>query len=330
MDLPLLSAFFAAFSITLYVLLDGFDLGVGALLLLEPNESSRNQMVDSITPTWDGNETWLVMTGVTLLAAFPIAYSILMPAFYVPVTIMVLALGLRGVSFEFRIQIKRYRHFWDAVFSVASIVAACMQGLILGGLIQGVPIHADSFSGTVFDCWRPFPLLCAVDVLAAYVVLGACWLNLKTAKLTRSFAEQTLRFTLPAFLILFGIGCLTAARIRPEVRMAWETHSSSLAGIVVLMAMAAVVLFGGIVKRLELQPFVAGLAMVAFGIVGIVILIFPNIIPFRLSLWDASASRLSQMFFLIGAAVVTPMVLTYSAYAYWVFRGKTPENGWEL
>jgi cytochrome d ubiquinol oxidase subunit II len=330
MDLPLLSAFFAAFSITLYVLLDGFDLGVGALLLLEPNESSRNQMVDSITPTWDGNETWLVMTGVTLLAAFPIAYGILMRAFYVPVTIMVLALGLRGVSFEFRFQIKRYRHFWDAVFSLASIVAACMQGLILGGLIQGVPIHADSFSGTVFDCWRPFPILCAVDVLAAYVVLGACWLNLKTAKLTRSFAEQTLRFTLPAFLILFGIGCLTAARIRSEVRMAWEAHSSSLASIVVLMAMAAVVLFGGIVKRLELQPFVAGLAMVAFGIVGIVILIFPNIIPFRLSLWDASASRLSQVFFLIGAAVVTPMVLTYSAYAYWVFRGKTPENGWEL
>src|SRR5438094_8305839 len=144
MDLPLISAVFAAFSITMYVLLDGFDLGVGALLLLQSHETSRNHMVDSITPTWDGNETWLVMTGVTLLAAFPVAYGIVMPAFYLPIIVMLLALGLRGVSFDFRYQVAgKRRRFWDIAFSVGSIVAASMQGLIVGGLIQGVAITGD-------------------------------------------------------------------------------------------------------------------------------------------------------------------------------------------
>src|SRR3984957_16930007 len=150
MDLPLLSALFAGFSLMLYVLLDGFDLGVGALLLFQKQEEFRDNMIDSITPTWDGNETWLIMTGVTLLAGFPIAYGILMPAFYVPLVIMLLALGLRGVSFEFRPQMKGYRRHWDVVFGVGSIVTACMQGLILGGLIQGVTIRGEAFTGSVF------------------------------------------------------------------------------------------------------------------------------------------------------------------------------------
>ena len=137
MDMPLLCAGFAALSVTFYVLLDGFDLGVGALLLLQPHEKSRDHMVDSITPTWDGNETWLIMTGVTLLAAFPIAYGILMPALYIPIIVMLLSLGLRGVSFEFRSQMKRYRRRWDVIFAIGSIVAASMQGLILGALLRG-------------------------------------------------------------------------------------------------------------------------------------------------------------------------------------------------
>src|SRR5579872_4015741 len=155
MDLPLLSAIFAAFSITMYVLLDGFDLGVGALLLLQPHEASRNHMVDSITPTWDGNETWLIMAGVTLLAGFPIAYGILLPAFYLPLIAMLLALGLRGVSFEFRYQVVKGRRAWDVLFSVGSMVAALMQGCIVGGLIQGVAIDGERFSGSVFDVFQP-------------------------------------------------------------------------------------------------------------------------------------------------------------------------------
>jgi hypothetical protein len=172
MDMPLLCAGFAALSVTFYVLLDGFDLGVGALLLLQPHEPSRDHMVDSITPTWDGNETWLIMTGVTLLAAFPIAYGILMPALYIPIIVMLLALGLRGVSFEFRAQMKPYRRRWDVIFAIGSLTAACMQGLILGAMIEGISVDGVAFSGSVFDCFRPFPWLCALCVLEGYVVLA--------------------------------------------------------------------------------------------------------------------------------------------------------------
>src|SRR6202162_2780068 len=147
MNLPLLSALFTAFALSLYVLLDGFDLGVGALLLAQSDERLRDRMVDSITPTWDGNETWLIMAGVALLAAFPIAYGILLPAFYLPLIAMLLALGLRGVSFEFRYQGLRGRPAWDAAFSIGSIVAALMQGLIVGGLILGVTIEGERFGG---------------------------------------------------------------------------------------------------------------------------------------------------------------------------------------
>ena len=156
MDLPLLSALFAAFAITLYVMLDGFDLGVGAMLLAQTDERLRDQMVDSIMPTWDGNETWLIMAGVALLAAFPIAYGVLLPAFYLPLIIMLLALGLRGVSFEFRFQAIGARRFWDLAFGLGSIVAALMQGLIVGGLIQGVTVSGERFGGSVFDVFRPF------------------------------------------------------------------------------------------------------------------------------------------------------------------------------
>jgi cytochrome d ubiquinol oxidase subunit II len=173
MDLPLLSASFLAFTLTLYVILDGFDLGVGILLLLQPAKAARDHMVDSITPTWDGNETWIIMAGVTLLAAFPIAYSILLPAFYLPVIVMLLALGFRGVSFEFRVQSIEHRRAWDVAFGVGSLVAALMQGLILGGLMQGVTVQNRQFAGSVLDILRPLPIISGITLLFGYAVLGA-------------------------------------------------------------------------------------------------------------------------------------------------------------
>jgi cytochrome d ubiquinol oxidase subunit II len=165
MPLPLLSAAFAALSLTLYVLLDGFDLGVGILLLFQKDEQNRDHMIDSITPTWDGNETWLIMAGVTLLAGFPIAYGILMPALYLPLIVMLLALGLRGVTFEFRIQIKRFRRYWDIVFGIGSVIAAAMQGIVVGALLQGISVRSISFNGSVFDCFSTFSCLCSLASL---------------------------------------------------------------------------------------------------------------------------------------------------------------------
>jgi len=329
MNLPLLSACFAALSVTFYVLLDGFDLGVGALLLLQPHEGSRDHMVDSITPTWDGNETWLIMTGVTLLAAFPIAYGILMPALYLPVIVMLLALGLRGVSFEFRAQAKQYRRKWDLVFALGSITAAYMQGLILGALLQGVSVDGIAFSGSVFDCFRPFPLLCGVCVLVAYAVLGGCWLQFKATALLQKFAERTLRFALPLFAATFVAAARVSVSIQPGILVAWQAHTKLLATLSGIMIVAALILFAGIGKHPDARPFAASLVMVAAGIVGLSVLVFPDIVPFRVSLWDAAASRLSQIFLLTGATFVSPVVLGYSFFAYWVFRGKTPEKGWD-
>jgi cytochrome d ubiquinol oxidase subunit II len=329
MDLPLLSALFAAFALSLYVLLDGFDLGVGALLLVQPDERLRDRMVDSIMPTWDGNETWLIMAGVTLLAAFPIAYGILLPAFYLPLIAMLLALGLRGVSFEFRYQVRRGRRVWDAAFSLGSIVAALMQGLVVGGLIQGVSIDGERFGGSVFDVFRPFALLVSTAVLVGYVVLGAGWLHLKGTAALRRFAERILRRATPIFVGFAAATCIAAALVQPGIAAAWASDYAPLSLISVLFLAAALALMRAIGGRPDARPFALGLVLFALGLIGLGLAIFPDVVPFRLTLWQAASSTLSHVFLLIGAVIVTPIVLAYSVFAYRVFRGKTPEQGWE-
>jgi cytochrome d ubiquinol oxidase subunit II len=328
-SLPLASALFATFSLTLYVLLDGFDLGVGALLLIQSDETQRDRMVDAIMPTWDGNETWLIMAGVTLLAAFPIAYGVLLPAFYLPLIAMLLALGLRGVSFEFRYQAHRDRRFWDRLFGVGSVVAALAQGLIVGGLLQGVDVaDGERFAGSVFDIFQPFALLTALSVLVGYTVLGGGWLHLKGIGPLRIFSEGVLRRATPVFVVLAAAVCVAAARIQPGVRAIWSAQEVPLIVIVALFLIVAAVLMRVIGLRPDGRPFFLGLALFALGVAGLGITIFPDIVPFRLSLWAAASSTLSHVFLLTGAVVVTPVVLAYSAFSYRVFRGKTPAEGW--
>jgi cytochrome bd ubiquinol oxidase subunit II len=329
MDLPLLSALFAALALSLYVVLDGFDLGVGALLIVQSDEKLRDRMVDSITPTWDGNETWLIMAGVALLAAFPIAYGILLPAFYLPLIAMLLALGLRGVSFEFRYQAESSRRAWDVAFGLGSIIAALMQGFIVGGLIQGVAVDDERFSGSVFDVFQPFSLLVAVAVLAGYMVLGGGWLHLKATRSLQGFADRSLRRTTPVFVGLAAATCTAASFVQPGVSEAWTSHPEVLTIIVILFLSTAGALTQAIGRSSALRPFLLGLVLFVLGVAGLGITIFPDIVPFRLTLWQAASASLSHVFLLIGAAVVTPIVLAYSAFAYRVFRGKTPEQGWE-
>ncbi len=330
MDLPLLSALFAAFALLLYVVLDGFDLGVGALLLLPSDERVRDRMVDSVVPIWDGNETWLIMAGVTLLAAFPVAYGILLPAFYLPLIVMLLALGLRGVSFEFRMQTERMRRAWDIAFSLGSIVAALMQGLIVGGLIQGIAVDGEHFGGSVFDVFRPFCLLVSLAVLSGYVVLGAGWLHLKGTAALRAFAERILHTAVPAYLGLASVSTAAATLVQPQMLAAWSAHMTLLSAIALLFLLLAITLWRAIGGRSDGRPLFLGLALFVLGIAGLGVAVFPDIVPYRLSLWDAASSSQSQVFVLLGAAIVTPIVLSYSAFAYYVFRGKTPEQGWEI
>ena len=327
--LPVLSAAFASFAIALYVMLDGFDLGVGALLLIQTDEHLRDEMVNSIVPTWDGNETWLVMAGVTLLAAFPVAYSIVMPAIYLPLIAMLLALASRGVSFDFRFQQGNRRRLWDVAFSVGSMTAALMQGLVLGGLIQGVTITGNHFGGSVFDILRLFPLVTAFAVLAGYIVLGSGWLHLKAKGLLHGFAERMLRGATPTFAALAIVACITAAVVQPGVQAAWAGHYVPLTVIAILFLGASVALMKAIGGRSDVLPFALALILFALGISGLIVVISPDIVPFRMSLWDAASSASTQLFLLTGAIIVTPVVLAYSAFAYRVFRGKTPEEGWE-
>jgi cytochrome d ubiquinol oxidase subunit II len=331
MDLPLLSALFLVFALTLYVLLDGFDLGVGALLLAQPDERIRNRMIDAIAPTWDGNETWLIMAGVTLLAAFPLAYGVLLPAFYLPLIVMLLSLGLRGVSFEFRDHSENHRRRWDIMFTGGSLAAALAQGIIVGGLIQGVYVNRDTFAGSPLDTFRPYCLLTGVTVLAGYATLGAGWLRLKGEDATRGFARAHQRWLPIAF---FGLTIITAgigAVVQPKLIATWRDHAVAIS-ICSLVFSACALRIASVAGRDDVNDrigFGLALAMMLSGLAAFVLSVFPNVIPFRISLWEAASGTASHKFLLIGAVVVTPVVITYSAFSYWVFHDRTPAEGWE-
>jgi cytochrome bd ubiquinol oxidase subunit II len=331
MDLPVLSGLFLAIALSLYVMLDGFDLGVGALLLLEADESRRDRMIDAIAPTWDGNETWLIMAGATLLASFPTAYSVLLPAFYVPLIIMLLSLGLRGVCFEFRYQTVEARGRWDAVFAVGSILASFAQGVFVGGLITGVQVDKGTFVGGSFDWLTPFSVLFGFASLTGFAVLGAGWLYFKGQEKTRSFAEKSLRLITPAFFMLSFTTSFAAYRIQPQVAEAWRHHLVALivlGGIFILTGLSITLRARAGQFVFDAEPFIGGLVMFICALIGLVLTCEPNIVPFRISIWEAASPATSEAFLLIGVSFVVPVVIGYSAYAHWIFRGKTPKEGW--
>jgi cytochrome d ubiquinol oxidase subunit II len=329
MILPLLSAVYAVFALTLYVMLDGFDLGVGMLLLLQRDQASRDHMVDSITPTWDGNETWLILAGVTLLAGFPLAYGILMPALYVPLIVMLLSLGLRGVSFEFRVQTRSLRPHWDRVFAIGSLFAALMQGLVVGTLLQGVAVQGTRYAGGPFEFTRPLPLICGVGLAISYMVLGAGWLHLKGNTSIENFARRCLRRLVPAQLVVTLGAVVYAVASVAELRGAILLQRTTFLVVGSAGALVTVSIVASLRSRRKSLPLLLGLASFLVAIAALGGIVFPYIVPFSLTLWDAAAPRLSQLFVLVGASIVTPVVITYSLFAYWVFRGKTPDRGWE-
>jgi cytochrome d ubiquinol oxidase subunit II len=327
-ELALFTAAFVALALTLYVLLDGFDLGVGALLLVQDDARLRDGMIDAIAPTWDGNETWLVMAAIALFAGFPIAYGIILPALYVPLIVMLLALGVRGVTFEFRVQSEKWRRRWDMAFGIASVVAALAQGAAVGTLIRGVHVEDDRFAGSVFDFMNPLAVLTACALLAGYVMLGAGWLRVKQRDELRAFAGRMLRASNLVFVILLAIVCIAAAVTQPDVRSRFAEHwlAFSLLAIVLLVSQAAAML--SVAGNSDLKPFAFSLLQCCITALGAWLVVYPDAVPFRVDLWTAAAAPSTHAFLLVGAAVVTPVVLTYSAFAYRVFRGKTPAEGW--
>jgi cytochrome d ubiquinol oxidase subunit II len=327
-DLPLIWAGLIGLAVAMYVILDGFDLGVGLLFAFTKKESERDQMIASIAPFWDGNETWLVLGGGGLLVAFPRAYAVIMPALYLPVIVMLLALVFRGVAFEFRHIAVTSKRYWNFAFAAGATLAALSQGVILGGLIQGIKVENGGFAGGVFDWATPFAALCGLGVVAGYALLGATWLVMKTSGTVAKRARSQAKFLLLAVLVFMAIVSVWTPLSVERIALRWFSTPNIyyLWPVPFLTALTALVAWRGLEKGREVIPFIAAIGLFLLGYAGLVISVFPYIVPPALTIWQTAASPSSQMFMLVGTLALLPVILGYIVFVYWVFRGKVHEG----
>ena len=321
-DLPLIWAGIIGVSVAMYVVLDGFDLGIGTLMPFVKSDADRDQIMASIAPFWDGNETWLVMGGVGLLVAFPPAYAIVMPAFYLPVIVMLLALVFRGVAFEFR-EVGN-KTLWNAAFATSSTIAGFCQGVTLGGLIQGVRVENGAFAGGAFDWATPFALLCGLGVVTGYALLGATWLVMKTDGPVADRARALAKPLLVAVLAFMVAVSLWTPLDNPHIAGRWFSLPNILFlwPVPLITALTAFAAWRALDKGRDVAPFAASVALFLLGYLGLAISTFPYLVPFSLTIWQAAAAPSSQMFMLVGTAVLLPLTFAYTGYVYWLFRGK--------
>jgi cytochrome d ubiquinol oxidase subunit II len=324
--LPVVWAGLIAFAVLAYVVLDGFDLGVGILFLAEHDYEERGVMVNSIAPMWDGNETWLVLGGAGLFAVFPLAYGVIMPALYPTIIGMLLALIFRGVAFEFRFRAEavRSRWIWDLAFCGGSTLAAFCQGLTLGGLLQGIHHIDGAYKGGWFDWLSPFTLLCGAALVVGYALLGACWLIWRTEGSMQYRARRYAELLGGITLALIGIVSLWSPFLHPQFYHRWFAWPNLLltAPVPVLMAALAVTFYRGLARKHQLTPFLCAAAWFVLCFAGLGISLFPLMVPPDITIWQAAAPPASQMFILVGAVVLIPTILAYNAFSYWLFRGK--------
>jgi cytochrome d ubiquinol oxidase subunit II len=307
-----------------YVLLDGFDLGVGILYGLAPDTAARNTIMNSIAPIWDGNETWLVLGGLGLLAAFPLAFAIIIPAVYFPILVMLLALVFRGVAFEFRFRDAEHKTFWDHAFNYGSAIATFAQGVVLGSFIQGFQVSGRVFSGSSFDFLTPFSILTGIALLFGYGLLGAGWLVLKTEGDLQDAARRHGRICLIGVLAAIGIVSVWTPIMDPAIAKRWFVFPNILflAPVPIATAAAALVTWRALHSRSEVLPFVGGVCLFMLSFTGIAISLYPMIVPPHFTLWQAASSDRTQAFLLVGTLVLLPVILMYTSWSYWVFRGK--------
>jgi len=325
--LPVIWAGLIGTAVALYVILDGFDLGLGILFPTTKTESERDQIMSSIAPFWDGNETWLVLGGAGLLVAFPLAYAVIMPAFYLPVIVMLLGLIFRGVAFEFR-TVSRSKTWWNFAFVGGSSVAAFAQGVILGGLIQGIKVENGQFAGGTFDWATPFAFWCGISLIAGYALLGATWLIMKTEGAVADRAKQQARLALLAVLVCMGIISLWTPFAHERIAARWFSLPNFyyLAPVPIVTALAAFLCWRWIETRRDALPFLAAIALFLLGYLGLVISNYPFLVPPTLTVWDTAAVPASQIFMLIGTLFLLPMIIGYFILIFWIFRGKVREG----
>ena len=331
MDLTIVWAFLIAFAVAAYVVMDGFDLGIGILFPRFRVGRERDQAMNSIAPVWDGNETWLVLGGGGLMAAFPLAYAVILPALYAPLIAMLLGLVFRGVAFEFRWRDAGHRRWWDAAFCIGSIVATFAQGITLGALLQGIEVQGRAYAGGWWDWLSPFSLLVAAGLIVGYALLGACWLIWKTEGDLQAEARRFARPLTLGLLAAIGAVSLYTPFVEPKYFHRWIDFPGLLVALPMplLVGLVTVLLWWAIGRRgRDWLPFLLTLGLFGLTMLGLAVSIWPDVVPGRLSIWDAAAPYASQLFMLVGAGILIPIILVYTFWAYWVFRGKVGEEGY--
>ncbi len=330
MDLTVIWAFIIAFAVFAYVVMDGFDLGIGILFPTFEVGRERDRAMNSIAPVWDGNETWLVLGGGGLFAAFPLAYAVILPATYPLIIAMLLGLVFRGVAFEYRWRDPGHRRLWDAAFTGGSLVAAMSQGMTLGALLQGIEVSDRAYAGSWFDWLTPYTLLCGLGVVAGYALLGSTWLVWKLDGKGQAHARKLALRSAIATLVLMGAVSFYNIFLNVDYADRWLTAPEIYfaAPVPVLTAIIALSMIQAIRKDRNSKPFWLSIALFFFGMAGLGVTMWPYVVPPGVTIWDAAAPERSQIFMLVGVAITMPLIIAYTAWAYWVFRGKVSDDGY--
>jgi cytochrome bd ubiquinol oxidase subunit II len=326
-DLPVLWAIIIGVGLMMYIVMDGFDLGIGILFPFVRDRQQRDLMVNSVAPVWDGNETWLVLGGAALYAAFPLAYGLILSALYLPIMLMLAGLILRGVSFEFRFKAEdRFKPLWDRAFSFGSFLAAFCQGVALGAWVNGFPTQDYNFTGGALDCFTPFSLLTGVGAIVSYSLLGSTWLVMKTEDaLKRQMRRLAQWIAILLFFVIFAVS-LWAPLAHDEILDRWLVMPNLFyfAPVPLLVLITTWLQLRVLQNRdIEAAPFALALFMIFLGYTGLAISMWPNIIPPRISIWDAASSPESMGFTLVGTLFIIPIIMAYTSWSYYVFRGKS-------
>ncbi len=325
-DLTLIWLVIIGIGVFMYVLMDGFDLGVGILFPFAPGDRARNAMMNSVAPVWDGNETWLVLGGAGLLAAFPLVYAVFLPALYIGVFLLLAGLIFRGVAFEFRFKARSSRYLWDRAFNIGSTVAAFAQGAVVGAYIQGFQVENFQYVGGPFDWLTPFTVMTGLGVVAGYALLGAAWVIMKTEGEVQDWAWRTLPWLLGAVMIVFVVVSVWTPLAQTRVLERWLDNAHVLWVFPAATVLVAAYIWRAIRRRDEGTPFVASMILFALFYLGLLISMWPYAVPPEHTFWDAASAPESQLFLLLGFLFVIPIVLGYTAWTYWVFRGKVSDK----
>lgn len=330
LDLSIIWFVIIVFATLMYIVMDGFDLGIGILFPFTRSPQDRDLMVNSVAPVWDGNETWLVLGGAGLFGAFPLAYAVIIDALTIPLTLMLVGLIFRGVAFEFRFNATpSHRPFWDKAFMCGSILATFCQGIVVGAVINGFEVTGRTYSGGPFNWLTPFTLFCGVGLVVAYALLGATWLVMKSESTLQNTMRRTARGLLLTLLAIIAAISLWTPLVHSQIAERWFSLPNLyyLLPVPLLVIIASALLWRHLGRDAShAQPFILTLVLIFLGFSGLGISIWPAIIPPSITLWQAAAPEQSQEFMLIGALFIIPVILVYTFWSYYVFRGKVPQD----